>query len=335
MGKRKLKSIADVARIAGVSKSTVSRALNDSPLTGADTKERIKSIAKQYDFRPSAVARNLSLRSSHAIAFVNHAYLKHDCGVSDPFSLEIMGGIAIGLHDLGYELLVVHVNPEDKDWAAQFMDSGRVDGFILMTSTKKRRHIDMLLEKGAPFVAWGPGTGGYCTVCGDDYRGGRLAAERLVFTGRSRIGFIGGPIMEGEVKERFRGFESALREAGREVNPSLVVYGDYSEALASRAVDTLLERAPDLDGIFSNSDLMAVAAMRKLKERGRRVPQDVAVVGYDDISVASYVTPALTTVSQNIPQAGRLLARDIVALLREGAVTTTIVPVELVVRESA
>jgi DNA-binding LacI/PurR family transcriptional regulator len=335
MAKKKLRSIADIARIAGVSKSTVSRALNDSPLTGEKTKERIRAIAKEHNFRPSAIARNLSLRSSHAIAFVNHAYLKHNCGVSDPFSLEIMGGIAIGLHDLGYELLVVHVNPEDRDWVSQFLDSGRVDGFILMTSTRKRRHINMLLDKGAPFVAWGPGNGRYCTVCGDDFQGGYLAAERLIFKGRSRIGFIGGPAMEGEVKERFRGFESALRGAGREANSSLVVYGDYSEASASAAVDVMLESDPGLDGIFSNSDLMAIAAMRKLEERGRRVPQDVAVVGYDDISLASYVTPSLTTISQNIPQAGRLLARDMVAHLREGAVTTTIVPVELIERESA
>ncbi len=335
MANKKLRSIADIARIAGVSKSTVSRALNDSPLTGVETKERIKAIAKEHDFRPSAMARNLSLRTSHAIAFVNHAYSNYGCSVSDPFCLEIMGGVAIGLHDLGYELLVVHVNPDDKDWVAQFLDSGRVDGFILLTSTKKRKHIDLLLEKGAPFVVWGPGSGGYCTVCGNDYQGGRLAAERLIFTGRSRIGFIGGPSFEGEVQERFRGFEAALRDAGREANPSLVVYGDYSEASAERVVETLLERDPGLDGIFCNSDLMAIAAMRKLQERGRRVPQDVAVIGYDDLSVASYVTPALTTISQNVSLVGRLLARDIVAYLREGAVTTTIVPVELIVRASA
>ncbi len=335
MKNKKIRSIADIARIAGVSKSTVSRALNNSPLTGEETGKRIRAIAKEHDFRPSVAARNLSLRSSHAVAFVNHAYSKSMGSISDPFCLEIMGGIAIGLHDLGYDLMVVHVNPDDRDWAAQYLDTGRVDGFILMTSTKKRSHIDMLLEKGAPFVAWGPGGGGYCSVCGDDRQGGRLATERLLSRDRTRIAFIGGPRIEGEVQERFRGYKAALHDAGREVAQELVVYGDYSERSGSWAMEELLERDPRIDAVFSNSDLMAIGAMQTLKARGHRVPEDVAVVGYDDLSLASYVTPALTTVSQKIPFAGRLLARDLVAYLEQGVITTTTVPVELVVRGSA
>jgi DNA-binding LacI/PurR family transcriptional regulator len=335
MAKRKLRSIADVARIAGVSKATVSRALNDSPLASEQTKDRIRAIAKAHGFQPSAAARNLSLHSSHAIAFVNHAYREGCCTVSDPFSLEIMGGIATGLHELGYDLLVVIVNPDDEDWAGQYLDSGRVDGFILMTSTKKRNHIDLLLKKGAPFVAWGPGRGEYCSVCGDDIQGGRMAAERLLSLGRSRIAFIGGPRSEPEVQARYRGFEAAFREAGRSPDPALVEHGDYSEASGARVMATLLERDPRIDGVFSNSDLMAIAAMKVLQASGRRIPEDVAVIGYDDLSLAAHATPALTTVSQQIPFAGKLLARDLVSYLRQGIVTTTVMPVELVVRTSA
>jgi DNA-binding LacI/PurR family transcriptional regulator len=335
MGKEKLKSIADIARIAGVSKSTVSRALNDSPLAGTETKDRIRAIARQYGFTPSAVARNLSLRSSKTIAFVNHAYSKHGCAVSDPFCTEIMGAIAVGLHELGYDMLIVHVNPNDRDWVTQFLDSGRVDGFILMTSTRKKNHVDLLIEKGAPFVAWGPGTGGYCTVCGDDFQGGSLAAKRLISIGRSRIAFIGGPNSEGEVQGRYRGYESALNEAGLGVDQKLVYFADYTETSAVRAVEALLDREPHLDAVFVNSDVMAIAAVRTLQSKGLRVPDEVAVIGYDGISMGAYVTPSLTTVSQNSSLIGKLLSKNVVDYIREGTITTTIVPVELIVRDSA
>jgi DNA-binding LacI/PurR family transcriptional regulator len=335
MGKTGPKSIADIAKMAGVSKSTVSRALNDSPFANAETKDRIRAIAREHDFEPSAAARNLSLRSSRTIALVNHAYAKNSCSITDPFCLEITGGIAAGLHGLGYDLLEVIVDPDDKDWAGHYLDSGRVDGFILMTSTKKRDHVEMLIRKGAPFVAWGPAMGSYCTVCGDDLNGGKLATERLLSLGRKRIGFIGGPETEGEVQARRRGYQAALKDAGLVVDPALVSHGDYSEASGAKVMEALLKRAQGIDAVFCSSDMMAIAALRVILASGRRIPEDIAVVGYDNISLSAYVTPALTTVSQNIALAGRLLARDLVNYLEQGVVTTTVVPVELVVRASA
>jgi DNA-binding LacI/PurR family transcriptional regulator len=336
MAEKKPKSIADIAKIAGVSKSTVSRALNDSPFANMETKNRIRAIMEEHNFQPSAMARNLSLKSSKTIAFISHAYKKDSCTVSDLFSLEIMGGIAAGLHDLGYDLLVVIVDPNDKEWADQYLDSGRVDGFILMTSTRKNFHVDMLIKKGAPFVAWGPiGRGKFCTVCGDDLEGGKLATNRLLSIGRSRIAFLGGYEHEGEVRARYGGYEAALAEAGRTVDPNLVAYGDYSESSGARVMEELLARDPKIDGVFVNNDIMAIAAIKTIQSTGRRVPEDIAVVGYDDLALASTVTPALTTVSQKIPLAGRLLARDLIAFLKQGIVTTTVIPVELIIRASA
>ncbi len=331
----KLRSIDDIAKIAGVSKSTVSRALNESSLVREETRERIKEIAREHGFEPSAVARSLSLRASHTMAFVTHAYSKDECGVSDPFSLEIMGGITIGLHELGYDLLVVHVDPRDNRWASHFLDSGRVDGFILMTSTNKRDHVNLLLSMGAPFVAWGISTGEYCTVSTDNIKGGRLAGERLVSTGRRVIAFLGGTRTEAEVIQRHSGFAAALQQAGHPLDPRLTLYADYMTEEAARATEELLRREPKLDAIFSNSDVMAVAAMRVILESGRKIPDDVAVIGYDDLSLASYVTPPLTTVSQKVPFAGKMLARDLVEYLRHGVITNTVVPVELIVRGTA
>jgi DNA-binding LacI/PurR family transcriptional regulator len=331
---KKLKSIDDIARLAGVSKSTVSRALNDSPLVGADTKARIVAIAKDHDFKPSAIARNLSTRKSRTIAFVNCAFLKHEAGLSDLFSIEIIGGIASGLYELGYDMLLANINPGDKDWIPAYLDSGKVDGFILMTSESKRDHVELLMASGAPFIAWGFGAGRYCSVSGDDFRGGRLAAGRFLSAGRKRIGFVGGPRIEIEVKERYRGLCEQLRDAGLEPKPP-ASFCDYSEHGAERETAALLKREPGLDAVFAAGDQMAIAAMRAIAATGRRVPDDVAVIGYDDLTIASYVTPSLTTVSQNVPGAGKILARDLVAYLEKGVVSTTTVPVRLVARESA
>jgi DNA-binding LacI/PurR family transcriptional regulator len=331
----KLKSIEDIARLAGVSKSTVSRALNDSPLVGIETRERIAAIVKEHSFRPSAVARNLSNRSSRTIAFVTEAYGPGDtCELFDLFSAEIMGGIASGLYSLGYDLLVVTVDSAKDDWAASYLDSGKVDGFILMPCMEQSRHVKRLLAMGAPFVSWGRSSGEHCTVRGDDRRGGRLAGERLLSIGRKRIAFIGGELDDPEAQDRYLGFSEALKDAG--LDPAaLSTRGDYSEERAERDMACLLAKAPDLDAVFAASDYMALAAMRAIKASGRRVPDDVAVVGYDNLSIAAYATPSLTTVSQGVPAAGKILARDLVAFLEKGIITTTTMPVELIQRESA
>src|SRR5512138_1984754 len=170
MSKKTVQTIEDIARLANVSKSTVSRALNDSPLIKQETRERIQAIAREHNFRINAPARNLSMRQSQTIAFVTHAYHQESFTMEDLFGLEIMGGITAGLHTLGYDLLVIHVNPRDTAWAQQYLDSGRVDGFILMTASRKQLHIKTLVDMRAPFIVWGVPVPkfNYCSVTGDN-----------------------------------------------------------------------------------------------------------------------------------------------------------------------
>jgi DNA-binding LacI/PurR family transcriptional regulator len=172
-------------------------------------------------------------------------------------------------------------------------------------------------------------------VTGDSVAGGRTATERLLRIGRKRIGFVGGKAITVEVKERYRGYEAALAEAGVGLDPALVTYGDYTPESGAAAVRELLERAGDLDGVFFNSDLMAIAGLDELRAHGRQVPDDVAVVGYDDIALAGHSNPPLTTVRQNGPLAGRLLAENLLQHIDTGVVTNVSIPAELVVRESA
>jgi DNA-binding LacI/PurR family transcriptional regulator len=335
MSKNSVKTIADIAKLAGVSKSTVSRALNDSPLIGEETKARIRSVAQQHNFQINVPARQLSMQQSRTIAFVTHAYHK-EFSVADLFGLEIMGGISNGLAKQGYDMLIIHVDPQDIKWAHQYFDTGRVDGFILMTSSRKQSHMKALTEIGAPFIIWGVPQPNhkYCSVTGDNFNGGKLATEHLTSLGRRKIGFIGGPDYEIEVQHRLNGYKSALQEAGKTVENELIEYGDFSNTSGAEAMKRLLQTSPDIDAVFVNSDLMAIAAMDVIRKHGKRVPEDIAVVGYDDLSIAEHSNPPLTTIRQNIPLAGKLLAQNLIQYLASGMITNVSIPVELIVRES-
>ncbi|MFN2194036.1 MAG: LacI family DNA-binding transcriptional regulator [Candidatus Promineifilaceae bacterium] len=336
MSEEAVQTLGDIARLANVSKSTVSRALNDSPLISQKTKERIQAIAQEHNFRINASARNLRLQQSHTIAFVVPTYYPEFFSVEDLFGLEVLSSIGNGLRGLNYDLLVVHVDSQDISWARSYLDSGRVDGFIIMASNRRQEHVKALIEVGAPFIAWGvpiPGFN-YCSVAGDNVLGGLLATRHLIHTGRQRIAFLGGPEDELTVQHRLQGYKNALRNAKRSVDSNLLAYGDYSHASGISAMQHLLDQSPDLDGVFVNSDLMAIGAINAIQNHGKRVPKDIAVVGYDDLAIAMYNNLPLTTIRQNIPLAGKLLAQNLIQYIQTGVITNVTTPVELVIRQS-
>ncbi|NLF51967.1 MAG: substrate-binding domain-containing protein, partial [Leptolinea sp.] len=202
---------------------------------------------------------------------------------------------------------------------------------------RKAKFVDNLVKTNVPFIIWSvpPPDNGYCTVCGDNIAGGRQATDYLLRTGRRNIGFIGGPADEPEVQHRFSGYQNALISAGHSVDPNLVLYGDYSHSFAVSAVQRLLQQSPDLDAVFTNSDLMAIGAIEAIHAAGKRVPEDIAVVGYDDLLIAKYNNLPITTIRQNIPLGGKLLAQNLIQYIQTGVVTNVSLPVELVVRRSA
>jgi DNA-binding LacI/PurR family transcriptional regulator len=337
MTKKTVQTIDDIALLANVSKSTVSRALNDSPLINIETRERIQGLAREHNFRLNAPARNLSMRQSHTLGFVTYACVAEHFSANDLFGLEILGGVSDGLRSLNYDLLIIPVDPHETAWAHNYLDSGRVDGFILITSTRKQQHIINMVNMNAPFIVWGfplPNYN-YCSVSGDNITGGKLATEHLLRTGHKRIAFLGGPSDEIEVQHRFNGYANTLQSAGYSVDPTIVVYGDYSHSSGRNAMNRLLEQSPDVDAVFANSDLMAIGAINAIQSSGKRVPEDIAVVGYDDLLLAKYNTLPITTIRQNVPVAGKLLAQNLIQYIQTGVVTNVNLPVELVVRKSA
>jgi len=334
MGKKTALTLEDIARLANVSKSTASRALNDSPLISQETRERIQAIAREQDFCLNVAARNLSLRQSHTVAFV--APSAEVFYAEDLFGLELLSGIGNALHALGYELLIMHVTSHGNAWARTYLDSGRVDGFILLTPNHKPSRIRALSEMNVPFIVWGlPGPRyNYSTVMGDNIAGGRLAAQHLIDRGRRRIAFLGGPRDDPEVQHRFQGFENALQAVGISLNRSWLAYGDWFFESGIAAMRQLLKQASDLDAVFACSDFMALGAIQAIQDSGKRVPDDIAVVGYDDLPVALYNNLPLTTIRQDVALAGKLLAQNLIQYIKAGVVTNVTLPVELVVRKS-
>jgi Transcriptional regulators len=337
MSNQRVRSIDDIARLAEVSPSTVSRALNDSPHLSEATKARVKNIARMYGFSVNAAARNLRIRRSEAIAFVVPSYAPDFYSADDLFGRELLGGISGGLQRAGYDLLVIHADPDDTDWAKRYLEGMRADGFIIMASNRRQQQLRALDALKAPFIAWGVLVSGleYCSVTGDNVTGGRIATRHLVDRGCGSIGFLGGPEEEGTVRQRLTGYESALRAAGREPDPKMTTYGDYTYASGVAGMNRLLARSPRLDAVLATGDLMAIGAIRAIHDRGLRVPQDVAVVGYDDLPIAAYTSPSLTTVRQDFAAIGKALADNLIQNIKTGAINNVITPVELVIRDSA
>jgi len=156
----------------------------------------------------------------------------------------------------------------------------------------------------------------------------------LLSIGKKKIAFLGGPEAEQEVKLRYQGYESALAASGLQPDPNRVIFGNYSTEAGHEGMHKLLDQDPEMDSVFANSDFIAIGAMNAIRERGMRVPEDISVVGYDDISLAQYSNPPLTTVRQNINESGRLLVQNLIQYLETGIVTNVSVPVNMVVRES-
>lgn len=329
-------TMADIARLAGVSVSTVSRALNGNPSIPERTRSRILAIAREHNYILDSRAQNFRLGRSRTIAVVFPYLGESRRTISDPFYMEIMGAIADELDLRGYDMIVSRVHSVDEEWPLRYIMNKRADGVLLIDRSVEDQGIARLRELGAPFVAWGSPLAGqdYASVGGDSVQGAARAVVHLAALGRRRIGFIGGHERMVETYLRRQGYENGLRESGLPFDPVLVAYTDFTPQASHEALRTLLVHAPDLDGVFVCSDFMAISVMQMLREDGRRIPDDVAVVGYDDIQLAGRYNPRLTTIRQLIDEGGRLLVARLFDLLDGAAPEPLILPIELIVRDS-
>jgi DNA-binding LacI/PurR family transcriptional regulator len=328
-------TLQDIANLAGVSRATASRALADSPLLSTKTKQRIRALAKEHNYRVNERARDLRLRRSRVVSVVFMLDIKSEQHMSDPFFLEMLGGIADRLAEYDYDLLLAHAPIKN---IIELRDS-RVfrhsDGVIFVGQGEQHRQLCELAAGDVPVVAWGGNLPDrtYCLVGGENEHGGYLATKHLLSLGHERVAFCGST-RPPEIAARYDGYKKALVEAGVAPAGKLQVDVPYDMHKARQVFLDVVADGLKFDAVVCSSDVMALAAIAAFNEAGLAVPQHVAVVGYDDIGLAAYSSPPLTTIRQNIRWAGRVLVESVLGLINGEHVADTTLASTLVVRQS-
>jgi DNA-binding LacI/PurR family transcriptional regulator len=287
-------SIKDIARKAGVSHSTVSRALADSPLVNAETKARIKALAHEMGYAPSAIARAMSTRRTLTIGLVVTS-------IADPFVSEVVRGIEETALDHGYSVILCNStgDPEREIIAVRTLREKWVDA-VIVTSSRVGSFYARLSEIQVPVVLINtqqPGEYSF-SVRNDDLRGGQLAAEYLLRLGHRRVAYVAGPPEASSSQLRLQGCQQILHDAGASIPSGWIVQGDGRPEMGQRNVRPLLQSADLPTAIFCYNDMTAMGVISAIKEQGFGIPQDVSVLGYDDIAAAAYLDPPLTTIAQ-------------------------------------
>ena len=318
-------TMADLAKVAGVSAITVSRALRDSPLVNPETRARIREVAQRYGYAFNISARNLRLRRSMTVAVVVEMKPTLERQMSGPYPLDLLGGITQELTSSGYSVLLTSLQ------GGALPNVQAADGVILLGQGAHEDAMHEVQRWGRPMVVWGAVSRheSQIVVGSDNRRGGALAAERFIALGRSRPVFLG-DVAHGEFAERLDGFAGTLSRYG--IAPLTPTVPSFTVTAGAEAVHALLERHPQIDALFAASDLLAIGAIRALIERGRRVPEDVSVIGYDDTPLGATYVPPLSSVHQNFLDAGVLLARKVRTLIEGQPASSETLPTHLVLR---
>ncbi len=334
-------TLEQVAALAGVGRGTVSRVINREPGVKDSTRLLVQQAIAELGYVPNTAARALAGTRTDAVALVITEAERRL--FAEPFFSDIVHGVGAGLADTEIQLLLTLVRGDrERRRFVQYARAGRVDGILLASLHGSDPLPDMLAELDLPMVLGGRRSGEETIsyVDSDNVGGSRAAVRHLLGSGRRAIATITGPQDMYVAQCRLRGYQEALQEAPGVLgqgDPSWTAGGDFTEESGGRAMAELLERHPGLDAVFAASDVMAAGALRVLRTAGRRVPEDVAVVGFDDSPVARHTAPQLTTVRQPVAEMGRAMAAMLLDSIGEpqGDARQLLLPTQLVRRESA
>ncbi|MFD4377150.1 LacI family DNA-binding transcriptional regulator [Streptomyces sp. NPDC059202] len=335
--RRRPATIHDVAREAGVSRGTVSRVLNGGHYVSPAAKAAVDAAIRRTGYVVNRHARSLITGKSDSVAFLLTE--PQERFFEDPNFNVLLRACTQALADRDIPLLLMIAGTEDERRRnLRYIEAGHVDGVLLVSSHSGDPVVARLHEAGVPVVACGKPLGqttriGY--VAADDRDGAREMVRHLYATGRRRIATVTGPLDTPGGVERLAGYRETLAACGLPVDEDLVVTGDYSRASGAEAARTLLERAPDTDAVFVASDLMAQGVLDALARAGKRVPEDIAVGGFDDSPAALSSEPPLTTIRQPWDRISAEMVRTLLARIAGEDPATVILPTELVVRDSA
>lgn len=328
--------MADIARMAGVSVSTVSRALAGNALIPKPLRDQIVEIAQAHGYVVNQSARSLRLRKTDTIGVI--IPLAHETGqlISDPFFLEMIGRLADEITRRNYAVLLHKVVVTETGWLERMIQAHRADGLLMIGQSNQHDVLNSVAQTFKPLVVWGAQLPGqtYCSVGSDNVAGGRMAVAHLAGGGRKRIAFLGATDTP-EAAQRFSGYRLGLETAGLAFDPALVVSAHYTMDEARGAIADFIATGVAFDAVFAFSDVIALAAIAALTAAGRRVPEDVAVVGFDDIVLARHSAPPLTTVRQDLELAARKMVDRLFARMSGEPAESALSPVELIVRGSS
>ncbi len=332
---RKTTRLEDIARLAGVSIATASRALNDSPAVNDRTKQTIWKLAKEHDypFRRHMPAGPIGAQGT--IALVVPRPQGREGRLSDPFFLELLAGVGEAARERGCDLLMSHISPANYDELSAALNTSRADGVIFLGQSSLHSAFNRLVDADHRFVVWGAELPDqdYCSIGSDNISGGRRATLHLARLGRKRIVFLG-DLDPPEAMQRHRGYLDAMSQSGLEVDADLIVPAHFEVESAEAAVDALIRRGLDFDGVVAASDQIALGAVRTLLHAGVGVPGQVSVIGFDNVPFSRYSRPALSTIAQDTIKAGRLMVSKLLDHGGAAAGRSERVPTELIVRET-
>jgi LacI family transcriptional regulator len=327
-------TINDIAKRVGLSKASVSRALNGKQDVDPKTRKRVLELAAQMGYVPSASARALSNGRSNCLGLLVPT-------LTWPWILEVLRGVAEEIERSGYSLILYTTaagEDSERAFMSEVVPAGAVDGLALVIPLGMLDYIEQLARDGLPIVAVDD-RGHYPdlpTVATTNVEGGRAATRHLIEHGRRRIAMLNGPHDFGCNRDRLAGYKSALQEAGLRLDPRRVIDSDFKESGGASAMSALLAADPELDAVFAANDVMAFGAMRAIRNAGRSIPDDVAVVGFDDLPAAAMTHPPLTTVRQPLYEMGRTAAAMVMSAIRgEPIPHRAELPTSLVVRGSS
>ncbi|MDV6332057.1 LacI family DNA-binding transcriptional regulator [Asticcacaulis sp. 201] len=323
-------TLQQIALQAGVSVSTVSRALARHPAISEETRELVLRLAKESNYD---IKRRQGIDHSQIIVVM--AVPAVSTQMAEPFQLRLLGGIGSAMRERHIDFSISHRVPRDADGVAELMSAHPTGGFIFLGQSQYHEALNKFNKQGRALAVWGAQLEdqNYCSVGTDNFFGGQRATSHLLRLGRRRIAFLGACDV-AEIEQRLAGYKSALTNHGVEMDASLIQHTKLVYDSGFEAVNDLLDRGVKFDGIVSASDMLAIGAMRALSMHGIVVPDDVSVVGYDDIDVASFSSPALTTIRQDVLKAGHLLVTKAMRQLAGHNSPSERLQTELIVRGS-
>jgi LacI family transcriptional regulator/LacI family repressor for deo operon, udp, cdd, tsx, nupC, and nupG len=325
-------TIKDIAKAAGVSHTTVSRALNGNPAISAETTTRIRNLAQQMGYTPSAVAQSLLSQQTWTIGMVITT-------IADPFVAQVVQGVEQVAQAADYSVFLTssHNNPQQELAVVETLQRRRVDAIIVTSSRVGSLYSSQLDQIQVPIVLINnQEEGEYLrSVAVDDEQGSQLAVEHLIALGHRRIGYIGTNNRPGSNRRRIAGYKAALRAAGIDFDPDFIINPTAQADLDRGQAGLSLYHSLRATAIFCYNDLMAIGLLMACRQHGVVVPDHLSVVGFDDIEAAQYVSPPLTTVSQPRLKLGQLAMKMTLDLLGKEDVHDLVLACELVVRKSS